>query len=409
MTSPYRPQPGSIPARVIDHLNLTGGTMTRAAIANGFAIEAKNVDGNLASSIKHGLIVRHQAEGMKTCYGLPGSTPGEDAPAPPASMTINSAAQRTAVAERAQKTKKTRAPAVTSDVVDTMHSDSAPVPAPPPPHCCAVGGRGLCAVRAADQCRRDRHDGRGPRAKTAHFSGAGFRPDGVMAGSIIIGLTGLAGAGKDTVADTLVTHAGFRKIAFADALRLEVAGAYRLYSRFGVLSDRSTKEVPLNQLAFRRCDDVLFVERMLEVHSFDEPDFDQDAWETVPRSPRHVLQWWGTEYRRNQNQNYWADQVGMKIAAGIVEGIHRWVITDCRFENEVRGIRSLGGEIWQVMRQGLADLEGGHESQTDGTRFGPEAVLVNGSNITGLMHTTLRMLQHRHGGLVLPDDLEAAA
>lgn len=133
MTSPYRPQQGSIPARVIDHLNLTGGTMTRAAIANGFAIEPKNVDGNLASSIKHGLIVRHQAEGMKTCYGLPGSTPGEDAPAPPASMTINSSAHRTAVAERAQKTKKTRAPAATSDVVDTMPSDGAPLPAPPPP------------------------------------------------------------------------------------------------------------------------------------------------------------------------------------------------------------------------------------------------------------------------------------
>lgn len=230
-----------------------------------------------------------------------------------------------------------------------------------------------------------------------------------MAAPIIIGLTGLAGAGKDTVADTLVTHAGFRKIAFADALRLEVAGAYRLYSRFGVLSDRSTKEVPLSQLAFRRCDDARFVERMKELDSFDMPDFDEVAWESVPRSPRHVLQWWGTEYRRAQNANYWADQVGMKIADGIVGGSTRWVITDCRFDNEVRGIRSLGGQIWQVMRQGLADLEGGHASQTDGTRFAPEAVLVNGGSITSLMHTTLRMLQHRHGGLVLPDDLEAAA
>ena len=35
----------------------------------------------------------------------------------------------------------------------------------------------------------------------------------------IIGLTGFAGAGKDTVADLLVAHARFRKLAFADALR----------------------------------------------------------------------------------------------------------------------------------------------------------------------------------------------
>ena len=132
MTSSYSPKPGTIPARVIEHLTATGGTMTRAAIANGFAIEPKNVDGNLATCIKHGLIVRHQVEGMKTCYGLPGSTPGEDAPVPPASMTINTDANRSVFSEKA--TKKKRASVATGGDAPTINSAPAQeADGPPPP------------------------------------------------------------------------------------------------------------------------------------------------------------------------------------------------------------------------------------------------------------------------------------
>lgn len=42
----------------------------------------------------------------------------------------------------------------------------------------------------------------------------------------LIALTGHAGAGKDTTADLLVAHAGFRRLAFADALRGEVSNAF---------------------------------------------------------------------------------------------------------------------------------------------------------------------------------------
>jgi hypothetical protein len=226
---------------------------------------------------------------------------------------------------------------------------------------------------------------------------------------IVIGLTGLAGAGKDTVADTLCTHAGFTKLAFADALRLEVASAYRLFDRYTLLSDRATKELPTDAMAFCRCYDDAFVERLMALHSHEQPDFDQEAWLYQPRSPRQILQLWGTEYRRAEQPNYWSTKVAMHIAAGLANGHARWVVTDCRFGNEVRAIRSLGGEIWQVMRQGLADLEAGHSSQTDGSHFGPAAILLNNGSITDLMNTALRMLAHRHGGLILPDDLQAAA
>ena len=226
-----------------------------------------------------------------------------------------------------------------------------------------------------------------------------------MMGSIIIGLTGLAGAGKDTVADTLVTHAGFRKIAFADALRQEVAGAFRLGGYAHILSERITKERPLALLALWQCQNQDFVNMVSQIE--DAPSLYEFMRQF--RSPRHIMQLWGTEYRRAQQPNYWSTKVAMQIAAGIAEGEDRWVITDCRFDNEAQAIRSMGGEVWQVVRPGLVSVEGGHASQTTGDAFEPEAVLHNGSNVPGLMHTTLRALQRLHGGLILPDDLEAAA
>ena len=230
-----------------------------------------------------------------------------------------------------------------------------------------------------------------------------------MSTPIIIGLTGLAGAGKDTVADTLVTHAGFRKIAFADALRLEVAGAFNLGDQMGILTDRETKEQPCNALRFSRCNEMRFIEVMYDKHSGEQPDFDYDEWSATPRSPRNVMQWWGTEYRRAEQEHYWATKVAIRISQCLPGGQDRWVITDCRFPNEARAIRSIGGELWQVVRPAHASVEGNHASQNDGSNFKPEAVLLNGSTIPGLMHSTLRMLQHRHGGFVLPDDLEATA
>jgi hypothetical protein len=221
-----------------------------------------------------------------------------------------------------------------------------------------------------------------------------------MSGNIIIGLTGFAGAGKDTVADALVTHAGFRKIAFADQLRLEVSGGYQLSSRAHLLSDRATKELPTAALAFCRCHHDPFVERMMALHSAEQPDFDWETWSYAPRSPRQIMQWWGTEYRRAESANYWSTKTAVHIATNS-EDDARWVITDCRFDNEARCIRHLGGQIWQVQRPGHKTSEGGHASQTDGMRFNPERVLINGLDIPALIRTTLRALQASHGGMVI--------
>lgn len=228
---------------------------------------------------------------------------------------------------------------------------------------------------------------------------------------IIIALTGLAGAGKDTVADTLVTHAGFTKMAFADALRTEVAEAFGLGDRYGILSDRATKQQPTARLAFANCENERFVVCLGDSQAEDNPDWHMADFMDAPRSPRQILQWWGTEYRRAQDPDYWTKQARQRIEQLMIEGERegytRIVITDCRFDNEAATVRALGGTLWQVTRPGLQSVEGGHASQTDGTRLQPDVTLLNGSTVVGLMHTTLRALQAEHGGAVLPDDLFA--
>ncbi len=65
--------------------------------------------------------------------------------------------------------------------------------------------------------------------------------------------------------------------------------------------------------------------------------------ELEPLSPygKHVkvLQWWGTEYRRSQNPNYWVDKYTEKVLKfdGVV------VTSDTRFVNEAINILELGG------------------------------------------------------------------
>lgn len=59
-----------------------------------------------------------------------------------------------------------------------------------------------------------------------------------------------------------------------------------------------------------------------------------------------LLQWWGTEFRRKQNENYWVD----KLFASISSNIDVALITDVRFGNEADSIVSRGGYTVNVTR-----------------------------------------------------------
>lgn len=191
----------------------------------------------------------------------------------------------------------------------------------------------------------------------------------------LIALCGAAGAGKDTVADMLPA----RKLAFADALYREVAEAWGVEQH--VLRCRETKEKSLPELALRYCNDG----RFLEAHR-DTP------WD-AGRSPRQILQWWG-DYRRAQDPDYFVKLTRKELvnwdwasaAGGERSG---FVLTDVRFPNEAAMVRQLGGQIWQIRRPGYEAGGTGHASDTDGSEFSPDRVLVNGGSLEDLRATVL--------------------
>lgn len=149
---------------------------------------------------------------------------------------------------------------------------------------------------------------------------------------IAVALCGYAGAGKDTVADLLVAHSNFRKLAFADAVRAEICTAFGIDSSF--LTRQETKSHPITALALSRCMDPAFVARMVQVH----PRLERQALldMAAPRSPRQIMQWWGTEYRRADDALYWVKRMDQRLCNLFIrEGVRRVVLTDCRFANEV--------------------------------------------------------------------------
>lgn len=202
----------------------------------------------------------------------------------------------------------------------------------------------------------------------------------------IIAFTGKAGAGKDTSADILVRYARFEKLAFADALRAEVASAFDIHSRIGILHDRVMKEQPHDAMALRNCTDFCFIGAVaIATHATVNSE-----WLDAPRSPRQILQWWGTEYRRARDPRYWVKALHSRIQVRAEGGQHRFVVTDCRFPNEFVFIRSMNGKLWRVHRQDLPEVEGSHASATALESF-PAAVDVhNDGTVLKLRNEVLR-------------------
>jgi hypothetical protein len=198
---------------------------------------------------------------------------------------------------------------------------------------------------------------------------------------MVLGLTGHPGSGKDSCAEAL-EPLFFQSVAFADALRLEVAAAFRVDVR--MLTDRVTKEVPLPALSIGMCG----------VRGFVHWAMDQRLCLQAPRSPRWVLQRWGTEFRRAQNPDYWVLQVERWIGRRTGLGHTRFVITDVRMDNEAALVRRLGGRLVRVHRPlgpPMAADTVGHSSEAH-AGLAVHAVIHNDGSLDALQAEVARVL-----------------
>ena len=141
---------------------------------------------------------------------------------------------------------------------------------------------------------------------------------------MIIGMCGLIGTGKDTVADILVNNYNFIKVSFADKLKDGVATVFSW--------DREMLEGTTDESRTWREQKDEFWIRETNEHI----------------TPRLVLQMFGTDCMRNGFYNgIWVSIVKQQI---INNPNKNFVIPDVRFPNEAKMIKEVNGEVWRICR-----------------------------------------------------------
>jgi len=136
---------------------------------------------------------------------------------------------------------------------------------------------------------------------------------------MIIGLSGYARTGKDTVAEILIRKYGYRRIAFADKIKEALI----------TLNPIVVPEIGLHLAEY--------------VNDF--------SWEVAKNTPevRRLLQVMGTEVGRNLlSQDIWVEAALKDVRAG-----EKIVLTDVRFPDEADAVKWLFGEVWRIERKGV--------------------------------------------------------
>jgi hypothetical protein len=141
---------------------------------------------------------------------------------------------------------------------------------------------------------------------------------------MIIGVCGLIGAGKDTVADYLVNIHQFRRESFANTLKDAVSAVFGWDRELLEGRTRQSRE-------WREQVDTWWADRL-----------------SIPTlTPRWVLQYWGTEVvRKGIHDDTWIASLENKLR----QSRDDVVISDCRFSNEIVAIKRAGGLVVQVHR-----------------------------------------------------------
>lgn len=202
----------------------------------------------------------------------------------------------------------------------------------------------------------------------------------------LVGLAGHAGAGKDTCADILASAHSFARLAFADAVRAELATAFGVDLR--LFTDRTLKESPTPELALRRCSDPTFVDLMLSL----DLGFTYDK----AISPRIAMRRWGTDYRRNYyGQDYWLLRAHERVEALHTQGFRRIAITDVRFLNEAALVRALGGEVWRIRRPSADAQPARHQSEQEVDAINADRVIENSAHTTAALAYDVLFAYHQ--------------
>lgn len=117
-----------------------------------------------------------------------------------------------------------------------------------------------------------------------------------------------------------------------------------------------------------------------ELHYWDDRHANGELKEVVDPfwgySPRHAYQTMGTELARN----LWREDFWLKRAEMVYQKEGSLIITDIRFQNEADFIRSNGGQIIHIVRDG-AEKVLNHASEAGIDKHKEDVILYNNSTI----------------------------
>lgn len=184
---------------------------------------------------------------------------------------------------------------------------------------------------------------------------------------MIIGLTGQARSGKDTIGNYLANQHGAICTSFAAPIRMFVSELCG-YSSLSKLEAHKDEAHPLFQV-----------------------------------SPRYMMQTLGTEWGRNLvDPELWTKIVRRRIEVFKQQNQFEKVpgilaITDIRFENEAELIREQGGTIWHIRRpDATLAAASNHSSEAGVAVFPMDTVIANESTRGALYNCVEIALQAYH-------------
>lgn len=189
---------------------------------------------------------------------------------------------------------------------------------------------------------------------------------------MIIGISGKAQSGKDTVCKMLRYTIWYYKTS----QRLKSFGVdhyNECYNNNSVLSRHWYHTSFANKL--KQClSDILNV----SISKFEDNEFKKSEVKWLGITVRELLQKFGTAIRNGVCDDFW-----VKACLKDYEKWDNWIISDVRFRSEAKGIKDLEGIIVRVNREGAG--AGNHISEIDLDDYSFDYVINNDGDMEDLL------------------------
>lgn len=177
-----------------------------------------------------------------------------------------------------------------------------------------------------------------------------------MTQKFIIGLSGRAGCGKDTVRKVLEEF-GFAGFAFADPIR--------------------------NMLR------TLLTDNGISDQYIDDREFKEAIIPELGVSYRQMAQTLGTEWGRGLHRMFWLRLADAYMAdCTDFPGHSHFVISDVRFANEAQWVRERGGVVWRIERIDTDPVRE-HVSEQEFSMFTADHVIHNDGDLEQLRQSVV--------------------